>query len=192
MPSACPERACQCSPTTRSHVPATALPAPRAVTKCIQLSITCDDVEALTLLRDRINRVLLKAAGGGGAAPAAPAASGKPGAKPARRPLAPRSLNTLGAPAPSSSSWGGGGSIISLRSGPGGVMPAASGFSLGATSRREALADSAESSAASGGGEDLAALSDEQQRALELVRSGRSIFFTGADPAALCGAAGVA
>lgn len=165
-----------------------------AASKCIQLSISGADPEALTLLRDRINRVLLKHAGvgsgggsgnGAGSGAAAPA-SGKPGLKQNRRPLAPRSLNTMGATAggqaPSSSGWGSG-SVISLRSGPGGgVGPAASGFSLGAAAgSRAALASSAESSAAEvGGGEDLAALSDEQQRALQLVQSGRSIFFTGA------------
>ncbi|PRW58054.1 ATP-dependent DNA helicase PIF1 [Chlorella sorokiniana] len=161
--------------------------------KCIQLSISGADPEALTLLRDRVNRVLLKHAGvgsgGSGSGGAGAPASGKPGVKPGlkqnRRPLAPRSLNTMGGaaggPAPSSSGWGGG-SVISLRSGPGGgVGPAASGFSLGAAAgSRAALASSAESSAAAvGGGEDLAALSDEQQRALQLVQSGRSIFFTG-------------
>lgn len=157
----------------------------RAVSKCIQISITCPDTEALTLLRDRINSVLLKCAGAGDSSACAPACAKpgtKPGAKQARRPLAPRSLNTLAAAAaPSSSAWGGGGgSVVTLRSGPGGgVAPAASGFSLGTTSRREALASSAESSAAGGAGEDLAALSEEQQRALALVRSGRSIFFTG-------------
>lgn len=164
-----------------------------AASKCIQLSISGADPEALTLLRDRVNRVLLKHAGvgsggGGGSSAAGAPCSGKAGVKPGlkqnRRPLAPRSLNTMGAaaggPVPSSSGWGGG-SVISLRSGPGGgVAPAASGFSLGAAAgSRAALASSAESSAAAGGGEDLAALSDEQQRALQLVQSGRSIFFTG-------------
>lgn len=193
-----PLRRGQCSCNTRSPDarPASNPPSPTAVSKCIQLSITCEDAAALTLLRDRINRVLLKHAGAGGtgggsssAAACAPAAAkpglGKPGAKQNRRPLAPRSLNTLGAgsgPAPSSSGWGGG-SVVSLRSGLGGsaaMGPATSGFSLGAAAGvRAALASSAESSAASGG-EDLAALSEEQQRALQLVRSGRSIFFTGA------------
>ena len=161
-----------------------------AVSKCIQLSITCTDTAALTLLRDRINKVLLKAAGAGGAAAGAAGAAAGGGGKPCaggkaaaaghnRRPLAPRSLNTLAGVAPAASTWGGG-SVISLRSGlgGGGPAPSASGFSLGATSRQQ-LASSADSEATGGGEEDLAALSEEQQRALQLVRSGRSIFFTG-------------
>ncbi|KAL4434118.1 hypothetical protein ABPG75_000559 [Micractinium tetrahymenae] len=165
------------------------------VSKCIQLSISGADPEALTLLRDRVNRILLRCAGPGSGAAAgsenALAASGskapgKPGFGPggaarwARRPLAPRSLNTLGGAAAAGGS-GGGGSVTSLRSGPGGsVAPAPSGFSMGISSRPGAVASSADSGAAAAGGEeDLGELSDEQRRALELVRSGRSIFFTG-------------
>lgn len=166
-------------------------PAPAAASKCIQLSISGADPEALTLLRDRVNRVLLRCAGvGSGGVSGSENSLGKdPGkagaaqagtARPARRPLAPRSLNTLGGAAGAASS-GGCGSVVSLRSGPGGSgAPAPSGFSLGVSSRPAALASSADSgSAAAGGGEDLGELSDEQRRALELVRSGRSIFFTG-------------
>lgn len=158
-----------------------------AVSKCIQLSISGADPEALTLLRDRVNRTLLRCAGVGGGScagsenSAASERGGKTGAgqagasRPARRPLAPRSLNTLGGTVGAASS------VISLRSGPGSsVAPAASGFSLGVSSRPGALASSADSSAAAvGSEEDLGDLSDEQRRALELVRSGRSIFFTG-------------
>ena len=144
------------------------------MSKCVQLSIVCEDSEALTQLRDRINRVLLKRAGAGAGTSAASAASGKQqqggcGApRPGRRPLAPRSLNTLSeVQAPSTT-------VVSLRSGP---APSASGFSLGPSSSRQALASSAESGAAEE--EELGALSEEQQRALQLVRGGRSIFFTG-------------
>jgi hypothetical protein len=175
IPAACQAGPCRIRPDTGPPPPSPFLP---AVSKCIQLSISCTDTAALTLLRDRINKVLLKAAGaGGGAAGAAGAAAGgggKPcaGGKAAaaghnRRPLAPRSLNTLAGVAPAASTWGGGG-----------PAPSASGFSLGATSRQQ-LASSADSEATAGGEEDLAALSEEQQRALQLVRSGRSIFFTG-------------
>jgi hypothetical protein len=66
--------------------------------------------------------------------------------------------------------------MASLRSGPG-PAPTASGFSFGAGGGRHALASSAESGG--GVGEDLESLSEEQQRALQLVRSGKSIFFTG-------------
>lgn len=165
------------------------------MSKCIQLSISGADPQAITLLRDRLNRTLLRCAGacGGSSAgsenslpPSSGKAQGKPGAgqaggaRPPRRPLAPRSLNTLG-----SAAWGAGNggacSVTSLRSGPGGSAgPAPSGFSLGVSSRPGALASSADSGTPPGGGEeDLGELSDEQRRALELVRSGRSIFFTG-------------
>ncbi|PSC73053.1 ATP-dependent DNA helicase PIF1 [Micractinium conductrix] len=162
-----------------------------SASKCIQLSISGADPQQLTLLRDRINTLLLRAAGaapaGGPAAENAAASGGAGkgkggvGARPARRPLAPRSLNTLAAttgPSVSLGGWGSG-SVVSLRSGPGGgVAPAASGFSLGTTSRQQ-LASSADSARSVPADEELGDLSDEQQRALQLVQSGRSIFFTG-------------
>ena len=167
------------------------LPPCCTASKCIQLSISGADPQQLTLLRDRINTLLLRAAGaapaGGPAAENAAASGGAGkgkggvGARPARRPLAPRSLNTLAATAGPSVSLGGwgSGSVVSLRSGPGGgVAPAASGFSLGTTSRQQ-LASSADSARSVPADEELGDLSDEQQRALQLVQSGRSIFFTG-------------
>ncbi|KAL4856085.1 ATP-dependent DNA helicase PIF1 [Chlorella vulgaris] len=152
------------------------------VSKCIQLSITCEDCAALKKLRDHINSVLLKCATAASASKNGVAAAagckqqkagagglvGGPGLP--RRPLAPRSLNTLAAvQAPSSS-------MASLRSGPG-PAPTASGFSFGAGGGRHALASSAES--AGGGVEDLESLSEEQQRALQLSLKVASPFCAG-------------
>jgi hypothetical protein len=142
------------------------------VSKCVQLSISCEDAEALTLLRDRINRLLLQHAGAAAGPQAPPPTRGgkaAAGAAQPRRPLAPRSLNTLAAvQAPSS------GCAPSGRSG-----PTASGFSLGCRGGG-AAASSADSAAACGAlEEELGSLSEEQQHAVQLVRGGKSIFFTG-------------
>eukprot|EP00887_Chlorella_sp_A99_P003493 scaffold7.g3493.t1 len=155
--------------------------------KCVQLSISCPDTDALTLLRDRINQALLRCTAGGAAgAPAARPGGAKPGAGVAapalsnRRPLAPRSLNTLSArPTPASSICGGGGAAASIWSGASGGGAATSHLSLGLSGRALASSADSRSSSAAGGGEDLAPLSAEQQQALELVQSGKSIFFTG-------------
>lgn len=153
-------------------------------TKCVQLSIACADVDALTQLRDRINAALLRCAKGAPSGPPCGAGAVPARAKGARsavcgdaatlnrRPLAPRSLNALGGSAPAPSAG-----ASTLRSGPPGGGTLSSALSLGAGGA--ALAADAESRLRGGAAEELAPLSAEQQRALDLVASGKSIFFTG-------------
>lgn len=183
------------------------------------MTLSSPDTEALTKLRDGINRALQRHV----SKPAAPSSRSAGGAAGVRRPLAPRSLNTLGsagvqqqvaasigskAPFGSGGSGGagsGGGASLYYGATP---RPAASGCSGGSVTvttlrpsasaaslmgsatfsvrgAAQAAASSADSRAGSRGaagssaGEDLAPLSGEQARALELVKSGKSIFFTG-------------
>ena len=155
-----------------------------AASKCVQVSMSCDDPAALTLLRDRINEALMRCTvGSGGSGDARGAqAGGRPVAGAAagtavgnRRPLVPRSLNTLsmrsGAPTPASSCGGGAASTA-----------AASLGSLGTGGTRQ-LASSGDSrpgeGSSAGWEEELPALSQEQEQVLELVKAGKSIFFTG-------------
>jgi len=112
------------------------------VEKTLQITITTDDIDALTGLAKMLDKALLmgRRNGDGG---------GVGGYKPAhRRPLSSRPVNTSFAP------LGSGGGAFSI---------------AGKQQRPSVLADT----------EDLPPLSDEQQHALNMIKSGKSIFFTG-------------
>lgn len=153
-----------------------------------QVTFASPNTEALTLLRDGLNRALLSHK------PSAPAGGGAP----PRRPLAPRCANTLHAlqqqaragagakpaasgPRPASSSASGA-SVTTLRpsaSSRASLMGSCTFRVGGAPQPAASTADSRRSAGSMGSVEDLAPLSGEQARALELVKGGKNIFFTG-------------